>query len=196
METQMSFDFTAPVPKSLAGYQCLEQLDLLIEEGDLLWSRYGFEWAQGCIGHTVAFAKPEYRVYRKIPVANHKDIADPEVKALIAERETKAPTEEAATYDEGKAPLAELPWGAIDSLAAAQLYGHKKYGDFNNYRKGMKVTRNLSCALRHIRDYLNGHDKDHESGLHPLDHAIARVAFVIQNIKDGTAIDNRYKRPV
>lgn len=99
----------------------------------------------------------------------------------------------AKTYDDGKAPLAQLPWAAITELAQVQAYGHKKYGDFNNYRKGMEISRNLSCALRHIRDYMEGHDKDHESGLNPLAHALCRLSFVIQNLQDGTAIDDRYK---
>lgn len=101
--------------------------------------------------------------------------------------------EKAKTYDEGKEPLAMLPWAAIDELSRVQAYGHSKYKDFNNYRKGMEVTRNLSCALRHIRDYLNGADTDHESGLNPLGHAMCRVAFVLQNLHDGVAIDDRYR---
>lgn len=101
--------------------------------------------------------------------------------------------EKAKTYDEGKLPLARLPWAAIDKMNEVQAYGHKKYLDFDNYRKGMEVSRNLSCALRHIRDYINGHDIDHESGLNPLAHAMCRLAFVLQNLNDGVAIDDRYK---
>jgi len=100
----------------------------------------------------------------------------------------------AKTYDDGKLPLSWLPWAAINDLSAVQQYGHKKYKDFNNYRKGMEVSRNLSCALRHIADYLEGRDQDAESGLNPLSHAMCRVAFVLQNIHDGTAIDDRYKK--
>ena len=99
----------------------------------------------------------------------------------------------AETYDEGKLPLAWLPWAAIDELSKVQQYGHAKYKDFNNYRKGMEVSRNLSCALRHIRDFLEGHDVDAESGHSPLAHALCRIAFVLQNLKEGTAIDDRYK---
>ena len=99
----------------------------------------------------------------------------------------------AKTYDNGKLPLAQIPWAAIDELSRVQLYGHSKYKDFNNYRKGMEVTRNLSCALRHIRDYLSGHDVDAESGFNPLAHALCRIAFTLQNIAEGTAIDDRYK---
>lgn len=100
----------------------------------------------------------------------------------------------AKTYDEGKLPLAWLPWAAIDELSKVQQYGHGKYKDYNNYRRGMEVTRNVSCALRHIRDYLSGCDTDHESGCHPLSHAMCRLAFILQNIKEGVAIDDRYKQ--
>lgn len=103
------------------------------------------------------------------------------------------PPGKALTYDAGKEPLSWLPWAAIDELSRVQQYGHAKYLDFNNYRKGMEVSRNLSCALRHIRDYLNGHDVDHESQLNPLGHALCRIAFVLQNLHDGTAIDDRFK---
>ena len=80
-------------------------------------------------------------------------------------------------------------------MADVQAYGHEKYGDFNNYRKGMEVSRNISCALRHIRDYMKGVDIDPESGEPHLAHAMTRIAFTIQNIADGTAIDDRYKAP-
>ena len=100
----------------------------------------------------------------------------------------------AKTYDEGKEPLAWLPWAAITELAKVQQYGHTKYKDFNNYKKGLEVSRNLSCALRHIRDYLSGVDVDAESGLHPLSHALCRIAFILQNIHDRVEIDDRYKK--
>jgi hypothetical protein len=103
--------------------------------------------------------------------------------------------QKALTYDDGKEPLANLPWAAIDELSRVQAYGHNKYGDFNNYKKGMEVSRNISCALRHIRDYMQGKNKDHESGLHPLAHALCRLSFVLENISDGVEIDDRYKQP-
>lgn len=100
-------------------------------------------------------------------------------------------SDKAKTYDDGKAPLAHLPWAAMDELALVQQYGASKYGSFYNYKKGMEVSRNLSCAIRHIRDYMLGHDIDHESGRNPLGHALCRIAFVLQNIHDGVAIDDR-----
>ena len=40
---------------------------------------------------------------------------------------------------------------------------------------------------------MNGIDLDSESGRSHLGHAMCRIAFVLQNIKDGVAIDDRYK---
>jgi hypothetical protein len=105
-----------------------------------------------------------------------------------------APAPRALTYDDGKAPLAQIPWAAIEGMAKVQAYGHKKYKDFNNYRKGMEVMRNLSCMLRHVKEYIEGNDLDEESGEPHLNHALTRLAFVIQNIADGTATDDRYKK--
>lgn len=75
-----------------------------------------------------------------------------------------------------------------------QAYGAAKYGTTHNYRKGMEISRNLSCSLRHIYDYLDGVDFDRESGRNHLAHAACRLMFVLQNIHDGTAIDDRYKK--
>lgn len=101
----------------------------------------------------------------------------------------------ALTYDDGKPPLANVPVAGIRAVARVQAYGHRKYGDFNNFRKGMEVSRNLSCAIRHIYAYMDGEDLDPESNESHLAHAATRLMFVLQNQADGTAIDDRYKRP-
>ncbi len=101
----------------------------------------------------------------------------------------------AKTYDLGKAPLANLPPAGIRSVAMVQACGHKKYKNFNNFRKGMEVSRNLSCAMRHIVAFMDGEDRDSESGESHLGHAACRLFFVLQNIEDQTVIDDRYKKP-
>ena len=97
----------------------------------------------------------------------------------------------ALTNDGGKPPLAKLPWKALREVSLVQLYGQQKYGDFDNYKKGMEVSRNLSCAVRHIADYMDGHDLDSESGRSHLAHAAARLLFVLENISDRKVIDDR-----
>ena len=103
-------------------------------------------------------------------------------------------SDKAKTDDGNKLPLAWLPWAAMKAVSRVQLFGHKKYQDFNNYRKGMEVSRNASCAMRHIVEYLEGNTIDPESGEHHLAHAICRLSFILQNEADGTAIDDRYGR--
>lgn len=98
----------------------------------------------------------------------------------------------ALTYDDGKPPMALLPPAALREIALVQAYGKKKYGNAYNYLSGMEVNRNVSCALRHIFDYLEGIDVDRESHAHHLAHAACRLMFTLQNIKDGTATDDRF----
>lgn len=100
----------------------------------------------------------------------------------------------AKTYDENKPPLAWLPPEGIRAVARVQAYGHKKYGQFSNFRKGLEVSRNASCAMRHILAFMDGEDFDIESNESHIAHAATRLMFILQNIKDGVAIDDRYKR--
>ena len=102
-------------------------------------------------------------------------------------------SEKAKTYDDGKPPLANLPTAGLRAVARVQQYGHKKYGDFNNFRKGMEASRQVSCILRHLYAYMDGEDLDPESGEPHLAHACCRTMFLLQNIHDECVIDDRYK---
>ena len=113
----------------------------------------------------------------------------------IALEVESTPSPKARTDDDGKPPLAWLPPEGIRTVARVQAYGHRKYNDFNNYRKGMEVSRNASCAMRHILAFMDGEDLDPESKESHLAHACCRLMFILQNQHDGTAIDDRYKRP-
>lgn len=193
-------------PATLAGFQHIESGT--VKEWDLIVTDLGIavhkSWALSEVGAEAEQLLPS-RVYRKIPVCAHLNTPETRAAAGFGEAQNlpeswvanaagslHAPAEKARTLDDGKPALAHVPTAALVAIAAAQAYGARKYGDFNNFRKGMEVTRNLSCALRHIYEFLDGSDADHESGLNPLDHAIARLAFVLQNLKDGTAIDDRH----
>lgn len=57
----------------------------------------------------------------------------------------------------------------------------------------MEITRNASCAMRHIADFIDGNDIDQESNLNHLAHAACRLLFILENLEDGTAIDDRYR---
>lgn len=93
-------------------------------------------------------------------------------------------------HDDGKPDLAILPKAFLDQTAEVMMFGAAKYGR-SNYKKGLEVTRTLSAALRHIYAYLDKEDNDQESGLSHLGHAAASLAMTMENIKLGTAKDNR-----
>lgn len=184
------------IPHDLAGRQLVCHGP--IEDGDLGIDHLGNKfWADALIGFKVKHAAElpfPIRIYRKMQTAGEigRDRTELEPPHHSARKAEGAPVK-ARTDDNGKPPLAKLPWAALHELSNVQVYGFRKYQDFDNYRRGMEVSRNLSCALRHVADYLAGSDKDAESGLNPLAHAFARIGFVLQNLSDGTAIDDRYK---
>lgn len=106
----------------------------------------------------------------------------------------KKPAQKALTYDDQKPPLAMLPPEGMRAVARAQAYGHRKYGSFHNFRKGLEASRLANCIVRHVMAWMDGEDLDPESGEHHLAHAATRAMFALQNIKDGTLIDDRYKK--
>lgn len=151
-------------------------------------------------------AFPDYRVYRKMDCPKQTGERDQIQERIDQEYHEFPPgtmgmdanplryNAKAETYDDGKPPLAWLPWDGIKAVSRVQAYGHAKYKDFNNFRKGMEVSRNLSCAVRHIAAFMEGETNDPESKQSHLAHAACRLLFVLQNQHDGVAIDDRYKR--
>ena len=101
----------------------------------------------------------------------------------------------ALTYDDGKPPLANLPWHGLREVALVQLYGKRKYKNFYNYRLGLEASRTASCAIRHISEWMDRNELDAESGRNHLAHACCRLLFLLENIHDGKLIDDRYEQP-
>lgn len=173
----------------LSGMQCVE--NGLTKHGDIVIFEGRAMNVQQTGVNVQLLAETGARIYRKIPVASNSIPTINEIESLSHFKDV---VQKAATDDEGKPPLANLPWAGIREVSMVQAYGHSKYKDFNNYRKGMEVSRNLSCAIRHISDFMDGKDLDDESNRNHLAHAACRLLFVLQNIHDKTAIDDRYTK--
>lgn len=178
------------IPQDLAGYQNI--IYGQIQEGDILVDRADRNkmWAPDFMFGNFVYVS-EYDVYRKIDVPRHEGETAHHGYGKQPKKEDFSAN--AKTDDSGKPPLANLPWKALRKVSRVQAYGHKKYGDFYNYKKGMEVTRQLGCAVRHIADYLDGIDLDKESGESHLAHAACRLLFALENIEEGTIKDDRYK---
>lgn len=93
-------------------------------------------------------------------------------------------------FDQGKAPLSMLPRVALEQEAKVMEFGAKKYGKFN-YRKGMKWSRLIDAALRHVYAYADGEDNDPETKLSHLAHARCCLGFLLEYADDNLGEDDR-----
>lgn len=99
---------------------------------------------------------------------------------------------EGTKHDSGKPPLSLIPYSALKTEAAVMLFGAQKYDPWN-WKKGMKWSRLLDAALRHVNQYAAGEDKDPESGIIHLAHARCCLAFLIDYAEHGLGTDDRFK---
>jgi Domain of unknown function (DUF5664) len=101
-------------------------------------------------------------------------------------------TEVSVKADNGKPDLTDIPLEAMWQMGAAFTYGQKKYEKSNFRKSGMLVSRQLSAALRHIYQHIDGQTIDGETGTTThLGHAMASLAMAIYNLKHHPDMDDR-----
>lgn len=93
--------------------------------------------------------------------------------------------------DAGKPRICLVPMEFIEQTAQALGFGANKYGDYN-YRKGLKHSRIIDSAFRHLMAYTKGEDNDPESGLPHLAHCAASIAMLIWMKQHKPELDDRY----
>lgn len=91
--------------------------------------------------------------------------------------------------DKGKPTYELLPIDLLAETNKVLQHGAKKYG-VNNWKKkeGFKYSRCYNALLRHMIAWWFGEDKDKETGLSHLSHAMCNLLFLIyhsQQNKDG-----------
>lgn len=96
-------------------------------------------------------------------------------------------------FDEGKPRMDLLPGSALKEVAKVLANGAAKYGD-HNWRLGMKHSRLIGAALRHLHAHNDGQDIDAESGLPHLAHAACCLLFLTAYNAEGLGEDDRYKK--
>ena len=79
--------------------------------------------------------------------------------------------------DDGKPRVDLVPPQAVLAAARAFTFGAKKYSPWN-WMKGLEWLRLYAAVLRHLYEWFIGVTVDKESGLHPLDHAIASLMML------------------
>lgn len=100
---------------------------------------------------------------------------------------------EGLKYDNGKVPLELLPVEALTEIAKVLAFGAEKYGR-HNWRKGMAWSRLVGAILRHLFAWVQGENKDPESGLSHLAHAGCDILFLLTYALNNSGTDDRHKQ--
>ena len=98
----------------------------------------------------------------------------------------------ALKFDDNKLPVNLLSSEALMQTAAVLRFGADKYSE-HNWRQGFAWSRPLAAAMRHIMAFNDGEDKDPESGLSHLAHAMCCIMFLLEFEKTHKELDDRYK---
>lgn len=119
---------------------------------------------------------------------------DINLQEMVMEGQTDIQT--GIKYDGGKAPLANYLslWSmtAIIETGKVLEFGGKKYGYFN-WKKGLAWLRVLSAVFRHLTAWMMGQDKDPETGLSHLAHAMCGIMFLLEYEETHKELDDRIK---
>ena len=146
---------------------------------------------------TKAMFIKEKKMSKKNPgeiIKKHFDRARQEHPEIFNRLENVSSNSEGVKYDGGKPKLSLLPLQGVLEVAKVGAMGAKKYGD-HNFRGGMALTRFLDAALRHQLAYLDGIDKDEESGLTHLAHAAWNLLAAIEQQMRKPELDDRHYKP-
>lgn len=95
--------------------------------------------------------------------------------------------------DSGKPRMSLINRRANIEEAKVLGFGEVKY-DAWNWSKGMKWSRVLDAALRHIAAFADGEDVDPESGISHLAHARCCLGFLIDYEESHPELDDRRPR--
>lgn len=96
-------------------------------------------------------------------------------------------------HDTGKPPISMISRTALEAEAYVMAFGAAKYNR-DNWRQGMKWTRLVDAALRHVLAIGDGEDIDPETGLPHAAHARCCMAFLLEYMAYNLGEDDRYKR--
>lgn len=98
---------------------------------------------------------------------------------------------EGVKFDGEKPRMDLLDPYSMEQLSLVLTFGANKYAA-HNWRKGIAKSRLLAAALRHLFAYLKGEDKDPESGLSHVAHAMCCCMFLL-GLEHRNELDDRYK---
>jgi hypothetical protein len=99
---------------------------------------------------------------------------------------------EGKKFDNGKPRVSLLSSDAIIEVAKVATMGAEKYDD-NNWRKGMKWSRLMDAAERHLLSYNKGDRIDKESNLSHLAHVAWNIMALLEYELNKIGNDDLFK---
>jgi Domain of unknown function (DUF5664) len=90
-----------------------------------------------------------------------------------------------------KLPLHLWPTSATAHGSLALLDGMLKYGRLNWRGTDVRASVYVGALMRHAAEWMEGQTADPKSGLHPLAHALACIAILLDAEAAGTLVDDR-----
>lgn len=119
--------------------------------------------------------------------------ADDAEKEMVASTEVRVTDPKTGGMKGSKIERLDLvPVEPMMELARVYGMGAKKYAD-NNWRQGYKWSLAYAAMMRHILLFWGGEDKDKESGLHHLGHAMFHCCSMIEFGRIHPEGDDRWK---
>lgn len=99
-----------------------------------------------------------------------------------------------AKADAGKLQIHMVPMQIVRDCAEVRMYGTKKYGDENNWKK-VELIRYIDAMLRHTLAFVEDiHSVDEESGIPHYKHAECNWSFISQLISEGKCPPKRERK--
>ena len=90
-----------------------------------------------------------------------------------------------AKADGGKLQIHMVPMQIVRDIAEVRMYGTRKYGDENNWRK-VELMRYVDAMLRHTLAFVEDiYGVDEESGIPHYKHAECNWSFISQLMHEG-----------
>lgn len=89
--------------------------------------------------------------------------------------------------------LHAIPRESLWELGRVYAFGEEKYDDYN-FRKGYSWSLSYDALLRHVTAFWDGEDRDLESNLHHLAHAVWHGICLLFFSLTGVGEDDRPKQ--
>jgi len=102
-----------------------------------------------------------------------------------------SPKEGGLHYDTDKPRMDLIPYDALQEVAKVLGYGAKKYTP-GNWTKGIKLSRLIGSAERHLGEFKEGRDIDPESSVNHIAHAACNMLFILWMQTHRPDMDDRY----